>query len=102
MPNPKPARLLDDRDRALLTFVRAFRAEFDYAPSMRQMAQHLDTSTSIINYRIRRLEKRALLIVPRDEYGAMVAHTLKLTSAAHALLNAAQTENAHVETTQTA
>ena len=103
MPKSKPARLLDDRDRALLTFVREFRAANDYAPSMRAMAEHLRTSTSIINYRIRRLEQRGALHVPRDEYGAMLAHTLKLTAHAYGLLNARepQTETTHGETTQT-
>lgn len=96
MPKPKPARPLSDRERALLTYIRAFRVAHDYAPGMRQMAQHLDTSTSIINYHIKRLETRGLLRVPRDEYGAMLAHTVNLTDNAHALLNVrAQTEVAH-------
>lgn len=96
MPNPKPARPFSDRERALLIYIRAFRTAHDYAPSMRQMAQHLDTSTSVVNYHIKRLETRGLLRVPRDEFGAMLAHTVNLTDQAHALLNVrAQTEVSH-------
>ena len=98
MTKPKPARPLSDREHALLTYIRAFRSAHDYAPGMRQMALQLGTSTSMINYHIKRLETRGLLHVPRDEYGAMLAHTVNLTNKAHALLNVhAQMEVSHAE-----
>ena len=85
---------LSERPLQLLQFVRAFRAANDYAPSVRDIAKHLGlNSTSVTNYHIKRLERAGLLHVPRDENGAMLAHTLKLTAEANALLNALEMEN---------
>ena len=87
---------LDERPLQLLRFVRTFRAANDYAPNLRDIATHLGTSTSVVNYHITRLERDGWLHVPRDENGAMLAHTLKLTGKAYALLNQLERETAYV------
>ena len=87
---------LDGRPLQLLRFVRAFRAANDYAPNLRDIAKHLGTSTSVVNYHITRLERDGWLRVPRDENGAMLAHTLKLTVKANMLLNQLERETGHV------
>lgn len=93
--NSIPTNSLSERARSMLRFIHAYRAEKHYAPSTRDIARHLRTSTSVINYNLRQLERRSLLIIPRDEYGAQIAHTMYLSALGRLALDLKPEEHAH-------
>jgi len=48
--NPRPAEILQ--------FITDYRRLKGFAPSIREMAEHLNTSTSLVDYYLRRLENQ--------------------------------------------
>lgn len=92
--NTIPTKPLSARERAILVFIRTHWNEKNYAPSLRDIADHLHTSTSVASYHVIRLERKHWLLVPRMDTGEIVAHTMRLTATAESLLRATP---AHVE-----
>lgn len=88
--NPIPTRPLSDRERAILAFIQTHWNEKNYAPALRDIAAHLHTSTSVASYHVTHLERKQWLHVPRMETGEIIAHTMRLTAAAHVLLKASR------------
>lgn len=88
---------LDERDISALRMIRTNWDLKGYAPSMRQLALAIKTtSASVATYRVRILEKRDLLLVPRED-GEIVSHAMKLTSLGHLALEQAEAEAEIVE-----
>ncbi len=71
-----------------LNLLRAIQKHWDahgYAPSLRTLNDELNfRSTSVVRYYVLKLEAHRLLHVPRDPYGTMLAHTIKLTPLGYA------------------
>jgi SOS-response transcriptional repressor LexA len=78
---------LGNRAREVLQFLHQYRAEHGYAPSIRKLATHLRTSTSVANYYLKNLESRGLIFIPRED-GIVMAHTMYLTTRWRAVLDA--------------
>ena len=72
---------LAPREIAVLRAIQKYWDANGYAPSMRQLNDELNFhSTSAVRYYVLKLETHRLLHIPRDQYGTMLAHTIKLTA----------------------
>ena len=79
--------VLDARDLIILRTIQDSWNTRGYAPNLRALAAALHiTSTSVSSYRVRRLEARGLLHVPRMPTGELVAHSMRLTELAQQTL----------------
>jgi len=58
-------RLMPREPQEVLDFIHAFWKENRFSPSVREIADHFRTSTSVINYYLLGLEFRLQLIQPR-------------------------------------
>lgn len=78
----------DARDVTMLRAVQTFWNERGYAPTLRELASALEIkSTSIPKYRVGTLEKRGLLLVPRNDRGVIVAHAMSVTTLGRIVLD---------------
>ncbi|MGB1249292.1 MAG: LexA family protein [Candidatus Promineifilaceae bacterium] len=65
--------------RETLEFIRQFKQQHcGISPTLREIADHLNTSSSIINYRLRVFEQKGFVRLIRNDHGDAISRGIQL------------------------
>lgn len=74
------ATRLSPRQARMLDFIRQFITEHSWAPSIRELMDECDiTSTSVARYNLNAMERLGVIELGRNEHGLMQARCIRLT-----------------------